>query len=344
VVAFGGGTGMAALLQGLKAYTSSITAVVTVTDNGGSSGRLRNDFDIVAPGDIRNCLVALADVDPLIAKAFQYRFLEAEFKGHCFGNLFITVLARIVGDFDASIRELNRLLRVKGRVIPATSARASLVAHHPDGTKSTGEVQITRSQKPIARVELRPHPILLSPEIRQAVSEADLFLFGPGSLYTSVIPNLLLDGLMEAINATGRPRVYVSNIMTQPGETQGYKLSDHLRALRVHVGESFPDVVIAHDGSIPAAILKKYQESGAEPVVNDLDGAEEYRTVRVIAENLFSDEGSHEGGTARHDPAALARAIHREFLAPHRSAGVGDDKDGRRQDSRLRAHGTGLLH
>ena len=161
IVAFGGGTGMAALLTGLKLHTSNITAVVTVTDNGGSSGRLRNDFDMAAPGDLRNCLIALADVDPVLAKVFQYRFHEAEFKDHAFGNLFITVLTRVTGNLEESIRFLNGLLNVKGRVIPATSSKVSLVAHHPDGSKSTGEVQITRSGKPIERVELRPAPVVL---------------------------------------------------------------------------------------------------------------------------------------------------------------------------------------
>src|SRR5437867_1148240 len=280
VVAFGGGTGMAALLQGLKTFTKNITAVVTVTDNGGSSGRLRNDFDMVAPGDIRNCLIALADVDPLISQAFQYRFLESEFKGHCFGNLFITVLTRIVGNFEESIRALNRLLKVNGRVIPAANAKVSLVAHHRDGSKSTGEVQISRSRKPIDRIELRPSPVLLSKEIREAVEVADLFLFGPGSLFTSVIPNLLIDGLMDAINANRSPRVYIGNIMTQPGETDGFQLSDHIRALRRHVGANFPDCVMAHKGELPRGLLEKYRAERSTPVLADLEGKEEFEGIR----------------------------------------------------------------
>ena len=325
VVAFGGGTGMSALLAGLKDYTSNITAVVTVTDNGGSSGRLRNDFDIVAPGDIRNCLIALADVDPLIAQVFQYRFQEAEFKDHCFGNLFITVLTRIVGNFEDSIRALNTLLRVKGRVIPAAGAKVSLVAHHVDGTKSTGEVQITRSQKRIERIELKPSPVALSREIRDAVGEADLFLFGPGSLFTSVIPNLLLTGLMEAINARRRPRVYIGNIMTQPGETDGFQLSDHIRAIRRHVGGDFPDHVLAHTGPLSGAVIAKYAAEGAKPVVNDLEGNEEFKGIKIISRSFFREpvprgtggmEDSRGGAIARHDPELLARAIHDEFLEP----------------------------
>lgn len=300
------------LLAGLKQYTENITAVVTVTDNGGSSGRLRNDFDIVPPGDIRNCLVALADVDPLITKVFQYRFSDSEFKGHCFGNLFITTLAQIVGDFETSIQELNRLLRVKGRVLPAAGAKVSLVAHHPDGTKSTGEVQITRSRKPIERVELRPAPVPLSDEIRQAVRAADLFLFGPGSLFTSVIPNLLLDGLMRAIRANGSPQVYIANIMTQPGETDGFTLADHLRALARHVGPGFPDHVLAHAGELPERVLEKYRAENAVPVkvdVSEETARREFNGIRVICRDFF-------GGvdTARHDPALLARALDEEFL------------------------------
>jgi len=311
VVAFGGGTGMAALLAGLRDYTSNVTAVVTVTDNGGSSGRLRNDFDMAAPGDIRNCLIALADVDPIIARAFQYRFHEAEFKDHCFGNLFITVLTRVVGSFEESIRVLNSFLKVKGRVIPATSSKVSLVAHHPDGTKSTGEVQITRSMKPIQRIEIRPSPVPLSQEIREAVQLADVFLFGPGSLFTSVIPNLLLSGIVEAINARNRPRVYIGNIMTQPGETDGYRLSDHIRALRRHVGDDFPDCVLAHAGEFPQRLLEKYAALGSVPVALDLDGQEEFEGVRVVSRDFLAP-----GETARHDSARLASVIYEQFLVP----------------------------
>jgi uncharacterized cofD-like protein len=322
VVAFGGGTGMAALLRGLKRYTGAITAVATVTDNGGSSGRLRSEFDIAAPGDLRNCLIALADIDPLIAKVFQYRFDEAEFSGHNFGNLFITVLSRVVGGFDESIRELNRLLQVRGSVIPACATKVSLVAHHPDDTKSTGEVEITRSGKRIDRIELRPRPVPVSPEIRAAIRAADVFVFGPGSLYTSVIPNLLLDGIVEAIRSTGKPRIYIGNIMTQPGETVGYRLSDHLRALRRHSSEELPDVVIAHDGRAPPEVLRKYAEQGAVPVIQDLAEHREFQDVRVIEGDFLASEESETSASARHDSDELARTIYREFLEPLDAAGT----------------------
>lgn len=315
VVAFGGGTGMSSLLRGLRHYTDRITAIVTVTDNGGSSGLLRNEFEILPPGDIRNCLVALADVDPLMIEAFQYRFREGEFRGHCFGNLFIAILTRIVGSFDGSIRELNRLLNIKGKVLPAATERVSLVAHHPDGTKSTGEVQITKSGKKISRVELRPSPVALSGEIEEAIGKADLFLFGPGSLFTSVIPNLLIDGLMSAVNKTGRPRVYIGNIMTQPGETIGFRLSDHVNALRAHVGNEFPDAIVAHVGEIPKPVLDKYAKEGAEPVTMDLDKPE-FRGIEVIAANFYTG-----GETVRHEPAALARVIHDRYLSDEKIRG-----------------------
>lgn len=362
IVTFGGGTGMAALLRGLKEYTTQITAVVTVTDNGGSSGRLRNEFDIAAPGDIRNCLLALADVDPVIASAFQYRFDEAEFKGHCFGNLFITVLTRVMGGFERSIRELNRLLRVKGMVVPAADQKVSLVAHHPDGTKSTGEVEITKSRKPIRRVELRPYPIRPSPEILGAIREADLFLFGPGSLYTSVIPNLLLEGLMDAINATGRPRVYISNIMTQPGETKGYKLGDHVRALRDHVGSDFPDTVLVHTGAIPSDIIQKYQASGADPVESDVARCQEFG-VQVIQKNFFAEGepedkntrgGERTAGAVRHDSKTLGRVINEQFLMrlsderrrdgkPEGASSTNQVSAGTKGKTAVSAHGTRTL-
>lgn len=309
VVAFGGGTGMASLLSGLKNRVDHVTAVVTVTDNGGSSGRLRHEFDIGPPGDIRNCLLALADVQPRMCEAFQYRFSEGEFKGHCFGNLFITVLTRIIGSFEDSVKELHGLLRVRGKVLPISGGKISLVAHHPDGTKSTGEVQITRSGKPICSIELRPSPVELSVEIEEELRRADLFVFGPGSLFTSVIPNLLVDGLMDVVNATGKPRVYVSNIMTQSGETEDFRLSDHLRALQNHVGVDFPDYVLCHEGEIPEHVLEPYIRESAVPVVNDIALDSEFAGVEVVARDFYTG-----GEIVRHDPDELGQAVLDTFL------------------------------
>ena len=300
---------MSNLLAGLKDRVANVTAVVTVTDNGGSSGRLRNEFDMLPPGDLRNCLIALADVDPLIRDVFQYRFQEPGFKGHCFGNLFIAVLAKVVGSFDGSILELNRLLRVRGRVLPAASAKVSLVARHPDGTKSTGEVEISRSGKPIEHVELRPGPVPVSPEIVAAVKAADLFVFGPGSLFTSVLPNLLLEGLPALLRANGSPCVYIGNLMTQPGETDDFRLSDHVRVLRDQVNEGFPHYVVAHKGTVPDVVEAKYRAEGAIPVEADLD-ADVLQDVQVICRDL------HDGSdVARHDSKLLARLLDDEFLS-----------------------------
>lgn len=310
VVAFGGGTGMAALLAGLKKYTSKISAVVTVTDNGGSSGILRHDYDMVAPGDIRNCLIALADADPLLVETLRYRFEDGDFKGHCFGNLFITALTRIVGGFEESIRAMNRLLRVRGKVIPAAGDRISLVAHHPDGTKSTGEVQISKSGKPIERIELRPGPVEISGEIRDAVRLADLFIIGPGSLFTSIVPNLVLGGLVEEMRRNGSPTVYVGNMMTQPGETDGFALSDHIRAIRRHAGDWLPDYVIAQSEALPDSVLAKYRAERAVPVAIDVEGKPEFEGIRLIRGNFYGG-----GSSARHDPDLLARRIYEEFFA-----------------------------
>ncbi len=310
IVAFGGGTGMAALLTGLKRYTDKISAVVTVTDNGGSSGLLRHDYDMVAPGDIRNCLIALADADPLLVKSLQYRFEDGDFKGHCFGNLFITVLTRVVGSFEEAIRVMNRLLGVRGNVIPAAGGRISLVAHHPDGTKSTGEVQISKSGKPIDRIELRPGPVEVSDEIRTAVRRADLFVIGPGSLFTSIVPNLVLGGLVEEMRANGSPTVYVGNMMTQPGETDGFRLSDHIRAIRRHAGDWLPEYVIAQSEKLPDPVLAKYRAERAVPVVIDVEGKPEFQGLRLIRGNFYGG-----GDAARHDPELLARKIYEEFIA-----------------------------
>lgn len=311
IVAFGGGTGMASLLAGVKRYTDAVTAVVTVTDDGGSSGRLRKDFGIAPPGDIRNCLIALADRDSLLARLFQYRFVESELKGHSFGNLFIAALARVTGSMEEAIRQVNRILSVQGRVLPASAAKVSLVAEHPDGSKSTGEVEISRSGKPIHRISLRPRRSRPPREVLDAIGQADLAVFGPGSLYTSVVPHLLMEGVVDALLRRGCPRVYVSNLMTQTGETPSYSASDHVAALRRHAGEEFPDHVVVHVGTIPELAQEGYRREGAAPVVLDHDRLEAMG-VQVIAGDLASV-----GRVVRHDPARLACLLMESFFACH---------------------------
>lgn len=337
VVAFGGGTGMAALLTGLKKYTGNITAVVTVTDDGGSSGFVRKDFDVAAPGDIRNCILALADSHPLWKKIFQYRYEdEGDFKGHCLGNLIIAAASDIVGSFEDSVEELNGLLDVRGRVIPAAADKVFLVARHSDGTKSTGEVQIGKSGKLIEKIELRPGPVKISRQIRQAVRGADLFLFGPGSLFTSVIPNLLLEGLTAEITKNGSPRVYIGNIMTQPGETDGFRLSDHIRAMRRHVGDDFPDCVVAQAGGLPPAILERYEQENAVPVVADLRQHSEFDDIEVITRNFFKS-----GDVARHDPDLLAECVFDEFLSSSGSTHAGRKTNTKGADTPARSERPG---
>lgn len=300
---------MSCLLSGLKQYPGQLTAIVTVTDNGGSSGRLRKDFDMVPPGDIRSCLLALAEAEPLLAQALDYRFEESDLRGHSFGNLFITVLTRVTGSFDLAIRELNRLLKVRGKVLPATGTKVTLIAHHPGGDKSTGEVQIGAAGLPIDRVEIRPRVGPVADDVAQALVEADIMLFGPGSLFTSVIPNLLVPGVRERVLANPCPKVYIANIMTQPGETSGMSLLEHVDALERHARCQFVSAVVLHAGEIDAERLERYSRDGAIPVrggVADLA----MREVEVVTGDLL-DPGA---GPIRHSSVKLASLIHDTFL------------------------------
>lgn len=300
-VAFGGGSGLNALLSGLKAGTDRITAVVTVTDDGGSSGRIRKDFDILPPGDIRNCLVALASSKSLMADLFSYRFEESDLKGHNFGNLLITALTKITGSFLVAIETANKILSVRGRVLPSTLRKVSLVAHHADGSKSTGEVAIVKSGKPVERIELRPDPGPVREDIAAAVEEADVLIFGPGSLYTSLIPNVLLGGFAECVRASRAARVFVCNIMTQPGETDGYSAADHVRKFLEHADGIELSHVVVNSGRIPEDALAKYRVEGAQPVVNDLGGSSDWNVVEA---DLVSVQGQ-----IRHNPDVLAKVI-----------------------------------
>ena len=310
IVAFGGGTGMSVLLAGLKPYSSRITAVVTVTDNGGSSGRLRKEFDMVPPGDIRNCLVALAEGDPRLRDLVRYRFEESDLKGHNLGNLMITALTRITGSFDEAVRELNRMLCTRGQVLPATGHKISLIAHHTDGTKSTGEVQISRSGKRIERVEIRPRVATIASDVDRAIREADLMIFGPGSLFTSVIPNLLVEGIREAIAASDAPKLYIANIMSQPGETTDFTLRQHLDAIEAHAGREFLSAVVTHDGAIPQEILDRYRVQGAFPVEGLAEVCEDPALEVVTGELLDSSSTS-----VRHDANRLATLVAERFLS-----------------------------
>lgn len=304
IVTIGGGTGLSALLNGLKEYSSNITAIVTVADDGGSSGRLRQQFDMLPPGDIRNCLVALADASTLMRDLFQFRFDEgSELKGHNFGNLFITVMTRLTGDFEKAIKETSKVLALRGQVIPSTLNNVVLVAEHKDGSITTGENRIPKAHLPIKRVYLKPEDSQATPEALKAIEEAQIIILGPGSLYTSIIPNLLIKDITAAIVASSAVKVYVCNAMTQPGETDGFKASNHVKVLTEHSHPRAVDYCILNTGDIPSSVLKRYAQENSYPVVNDSKNIENMG-YRVIENDIVITDG-----VIRHDPFRLAKVI-----------------------------------
>lgn len=304
ITVIGGGTGLSVLLHGLKELTSNITAIVTVADDGGSSGRLREQFDILPPGDIRNCLVALADAEPLMRELFQFRFgNESELRGHSFGNLFITALSKITGDFDKAIKESSKVLAIRGKVIPSTFDKVQLVAEHQNGQKTKGETRIVEQSSPIRRVSLDPSNCRPSVESFDAIDEADIIILGPGSLYTSVIPNLLVSGISDRMAKSRAPKVYICNVMTQPGETDNYTAFEHLNAIITHTRLDIVDYCIVNTGKIPPEFLKKYEEEYSYPVLADSDKIIE-KGYNVIEEDILNIENY-----IRHDSKKLSKII-----------------------------------
>ena len=304
IVVIGGGTGLSTLLQGLKHYTTNITAVVTVADDGGSSGRLREEFDMIPPGDIRNCLVALADTEPLMQRLFQYRFAEeSALKGHSFGNLFITAMTKITGDFERAIKASSKVLAIRGRVVPSTNTKVRLVAEHDDGSVTLGESNISRAVSPVRRVYLDPSGCQPSLDALEAIRSANAIVLGPGSLYTSIVPNLLVDQIVDAIVQSKALKIYVCNVMTQQRETRGFRASDHVESLIRHTNPGILQVAIVNTGTVPSDLLEKYREEEAYPVEPDL---ERIRSMgyQVIAENIVSTENY-----VRHDADRVARLI-----------------------------------
>ncbi|MCK9432109.1 MAG: YvcK family protein [Candidatus Omnitrophica bacterium] len=305
IVTIGGGTGLSVLLSGLKNHTSNISAVVTVADNGGSSGRLRQQFDVLPPGDIRNCLVALADAPTLMRDLFQFRFDgNSEFSGHSFGNLFLTVMTRLTGDFEKAIKETSKVLALRGQVIPSTLGDVTLVAHYTDGSIVSGEEQIPKAKKPISKVSLSPEEPLATPDALKAIKEAQIIVLGPGSLYTSIIPNLLIKEISQAIAESEAIKVYVCNVMTQPGETDGYSVSDHIKALLKHSNEQILDYCVVNNGEVPGGVLKRYSRDNSLLVVNDRKKIENLG-YRVVEE----DFSMIQDGAIRHDAEKLAKII-----------------------------------
>lgn len=313
VVVIGGGTGLGTILRGLKEITPYLTAIVTVADDGGSSGRLRREFGILPPGDIRNCLVAMADIEPLMEKLFQYRFTgSSNLAGHNFGNLFLTAMTEITGDFEVAIKESSKVLAVRGQVLPATTENVILKAELIDGRIVSGESEIPKAKTPIKRVFLEPSHCKPVTEAVTALKEADIIILGPGSLYTSVIPNLLVADIAEAARSSKAVKVYVCNAMTQAGETDNYSASQHLKAIIEHAGPGLVDIAIVNTETISADILKRYAEEGAKPVRVDLDAIASLGITPLTAQIITKSN------YIRHDAAKLAKII----LGLYRTQGV----------------------
>jgi uncharacterized cofD-like protein len=314
VVSIGGGHGLSALLEGLRKYTHApdhtggarpcidITAIVTVTDDGGSSGRLRREFDVLPPGDIRNCMVALSEDGALLSKLFQYRFKAGHgLKGHSFGNLFLTALTEITGDFPDAVRSSAEVLNIAGRIFPSTAANVSLEAVLDDGKVVRGESRISRSRRRIGRIRLRPNRVRPLREALEAIALADLITFGPGSLFTSVIPNLLVSGIPKAIRQSRALKTYFVNLMTQPGETINFSASDHVQAVYAHAGGSLLDSVVLSTSRISSALRRRYAELNSLPIENDIPLLEEMG-LEVIGADLLQ-----KGRKVRHNPDAIAK-------------------------------------
>ena len=307
VVAIGGGTGLSMLLRGVKRYTSNVTAIVTVGDDGGSSGRLREEMGILPPGDIRNCIAALGDDEDLITEHFQYRFKTGEgLEGHSFGNLFLTALCAITGNMVKAIKESASVLNIRGVVLPATLDDMKLGAEFEDGRVVHGESSIPEAHGQIKRLFTEPENCKALPEAIDAIADADLIILGPGSLYTSVIPNLLVNGIVDALQKAKAKKIYVCNIMTQPGETTDYTVASHINALFKHAGgKKIVDAVLVNN-SLPDNISEGYAQAGSIPVRLDMENINPIG-VEIVSQKLIQE---NKEGLVRHSSNRVARAIH----------------------------------
>ncbi|MGB9069516.1 MAG: uridine diphosphate-N-acetylglucosamine-binding protein YvcK [Candidatus Acidiferrales bacterium] len=321
IVALGGGTGLSAVLRGLKEHIAErgkhrtklpigdLTAVVTVTDDGGSSGRLRREYQVLPPGDIRNCMVALSRDELLLGDLFQYRFPAGRgLAGHSFGNLFLTALTNVTGDFPRAVQVSARVLAIRGRIYPSTAQNVTLEAELADGKIVKGETNISRSRKRIERVRLVPRRVRPLPEVLAALREANLILVGPGSLYTSILPNLLVEEVAQVIAHSRATRVYIANLMTQPGETHNYSVADHVRAIYVHTGHRLFDSVVINRTPISPRLRRRYAAQGAEPVdpsFTDLDAM----GVKYVTGDILQQEK-----VVRHDQLRLTNLLLDQFV------------------------------
>lgn len=309
IVAVGGGTGLSMLLSGIKNITNNITAVVTVGDDGGSSGRLRESLGILPPGDIRHCITALADDEDLVTELFKYRFKTGEgLEGHSFGNLFLTAMCAITGNMVSAIKASSNVISIRGRVLPSTLDDMKLVAEMEDGRIIHGESNIPEAKGKIRKLFCEPENCRALPEVIEAIKQAELIILGPGSLYTSVIPNLLIKEISDEIAKSKAKKIYVCNIMSQPGETDGYAVSDHLGALIQHSGHKIVDAVLVNN-YLPENLADKYQKSGSYPVKTDLNEIKKLG-IKVCAKNLIE---TNKDGLVRHSSRKVARAVYYWF-------------------------------
>jgi uncharacterized cofD-like protein len=308
VVSIGGGTGLSSLLAGLKKYARpqsdgvrvDITAIVTVTDDGGSSGRLRREFPVLPPGDIRNCMVALSEDEGLLSRLFQHRFQAGHgLKGHSFGNLFLTAMTAITGDFPEAVKQSAEVLNIAGRIFPSTVSDVSLEAVLEGGRVVAGESRISRSKRPISEIRIKPARVRPLKETLAAIEQADLITMGPGSLFTSVIPNLLVSGIPKAIRQSRALKAYFVNLMSQPGETTDFCASDHVLALRKHAGDKICDCVVVSNSPISKAMRLRYAQQNSAPVENDLEMLKKLE-LEVLEADLLQ-----KGARVRHNPAAI---------------------------------------
>jgi len=304
IVAIGGGTGLSTILEGLKEYTSNITAIVAVADEGGSSGRLREEFGMLPPGDIRNCLVSLAEAPQLMRDLFQYRFEGGEgIKGHSFGNLFITAMTQVTGSFKDAVKESSIVLAIRGRVLPSSLEKIRLEAEYSDGTAKVGEDKIPDEGKSIERINLIPKDAKPNPEVLEAIREAEIIIFGPGSLFTSIIPNLLIDGVAEEIISRNVMKIYLCNVMTQHGETDGFTAFDHLEMIINHTQKNIINCCLVNSGRLKYSLLVNYAKERSFPVIFDRERFKK-NGIDIFEANVVS-----KSNYLRHDSQRLAREI-----------------------------------
>lgn len=302
IVIFGGGTGLATLVRGLKKFPIDITAVVTVADDGGSSGRLLDEYDIPPPGDVRNVMAALSDVEPLTEKMFQYRFASSEdLNGHSLGNLMLAAMTDITGDFASAVEKMSQVLNLQGKVLPAANQRITLHAELEDGSIITGESKIPMYGRKIRRVYLSPQEVEPLPETVRAIMEADLIVFGPGSLYTSILPTILVQEIRQAVLACKAKKVYICNLTTQAGETLEYAASEHVQALYDHAGQAFIDTILLNDGDMTSLLNQGEYEGFPRPVERDIE-----KLQKLVPEIVEQDIAVITDGYIRHKSEKVA--------------------------------------